>query len=405
MALVFRIIGDCPGCGGVSSFGNIAVRERSVLRGCRVCKYREHIPLPPIRKKLLYLDQSFFSAAFKSDSTRNEQYVRVANRISDLAQRQLLVVPYSSLHADEAFQWSGYAGHSGSGLWEYIKQISGGFELETPISIQRAQLLAGFRDFQSLLPVRSGIHSNDAFPDDVNCWNDYHWIGLSNDYLGDASSVRASKEKMVDELLDLLPTWKLSSNDFAADLREEYKGAGSLYRNAFADFVDRLERGDFLAQFNADSNSLVIENMMTCFEEDVSGQHRARVIVKFFESEYFRAAPYQHLSSHLFALLRERVRLGAYSGENTRERLKGLFLDIEHAATYAPYCDAIFLDRAMAGMMTDMKVGLEKRFGTRAFGPASWRAFEEWLDSIDVMSPEHSNALKIAYPDILESGV
>ena len=100
--LVTRVIGDCPGCKGPACFGNVDVYRDHVLRGCRYCKYSTSVYLPPIRKAVLYLDQFFFSGAFRGGDAR---FVTAANRIKDLTAKQLLVVPFSSIHEDETHQW------------------------------------------------------------------------------------------------------------------------------------------------------------------------------------------------------------------------------------------------------------------------------------------------------------
>jgi hypothetical protein len=60
--LVTEVLGDCPKCGAKDSFGNVSVHEY-VLRGCRQCRHEAMIWLPEIRKKVIYLDQFFFSNA------------------------------------------------------------------------------------------------------------------------------------------------------------------------------------------------------------------------------------------------------------------------------------------------------------------------------------------------------
>lgn len=400
MALVSRIIGDCPKCGEENTFGSIGVRSDFVSRGCMACTYHERIPLPPVQKKILYLDQVFFSRAFRVKSADNQKYIEASRRLNNLALRQRLVVPYSSVHADESHVWSGYNGQTAAELWDFIKQTSGGCELETALTVHRKQLLAAFERFLAGEPPSSKTDPSDALPDDVHGWTDYVWIGLTNDYNGDATAMARAKEKSAEQLVALFPVWRASSNDFAANAAEEYSSAALLYRNAYADWADKIRAGDFLGSLGAHVNSRVIESMLTYFDPLVPQQERARVVLAFFDSEHFRAAPYQLLSTYAFAVLRSNVRNCAHTGIDARKKLQGLFLDIEHAATYAPYCDAIFLDNAMATMMGDARIGLEKRFGTKVFCEAKWAEFIAWLDLIDSeLSLEHKAGLAAAYPD------
>ena len=70
MALVTHILGNCPGCGAKDSFGNVDVRKTYVFRGCKCCRFNERVNLPVVKKKVLYLDQFFFSHAFRAGDKR-----------------------------------------------------------------------------------------------------------------------------------------------------------------------------------------------------------------------------------------------------------------------------------------------------------------------------------------------
>jgi hypothetical protein len=63
--LVTRIIGDCPGCNGKACFGNVLVLRDELLCGCQRGRYQTRVLLPPLRKKVIYLDQFFFSHEFR----------------------------------------------------------------------------------------------------------------------------------------------------------------------------------------------------------------------------------------------------------------------------------------------------------------------------------------------------
>ena len=96
--LLAHVIGDCPVCGGVQQFGNVFIRNGRILRGCKSCSYRDSICLPEIKKKIIYLDQFFFSNAFKSNDPK---FVEVADKIQKLVNLQVLISPYSNVHEDE----------------------------------------------------------------------------------------------------------------------------------------------------------------------------------------------------------------------------------------------------------------------------------------------------------------
>jgi len=94
----------------------------------------------------------------------------------------------------------------------------------------------------------------------------------------------------------------------------------------------------------------------------------ARVIPLFFKSKHFAEVPSQQLSARLFSTFKKRVREGAYPNpEKAREKLSGFLFDVQHAATYVPYCDAFFTDRFMADLLNDRHVDAERTFGCKVF--------------------------------------
>lgn len=140
--LVTRVLGDCPGCEGKGRFGNVSVRADHVLRGCMSCKYRTTIWLPETRKKILYLDQFFFSSAFKEGDPR---FIKAAQRIREISALQLLAVPFSSIHEDETHQWRGYDGKNKEDLMEFIKATSRGHKFEPSYDVEQTQIVRAFQ--------------------------------------------------------------------------------------------------------------------------------------------------------------------------------------------------------------------------------------------------------------------
>ena len=73
--------------------------------------------------------------------------------------------------------------------------------------------------------------------------------------------------------------------------------------------------------------------------------------------------------------------------------------DVQHAATYAPYCDAFFTDNAMAALMKDKRVAVEETWGCKVFSSSHRRQFGDWLDGLKArMTPQDAEDLALAYP-------
>src|SRR5678815_5635981 len=111
----------------------------------------------------------------------------------------------------------------------------------------RDRLLAAFQRFLADEAPEPALDSSHALPDDIHEWSDYLWIGLTNDYLGDADKLEHSKDESVDQLLALFADWRVSPDDFAADCSTEYDSAGRVYVRAYEDYVNRLRQGGLRA--------------------------------------------------------------------------------------------------------------------------------------------------------------
>lgn len=121
---------------------------------------------------------------------------------------------------------------------------------------------------------------------------------------------------------------------------------------------------------------------------------------EFFKSTGFAAIPLHDIKAKAFATLKAMVKNGAYTNrDNAFQKLSGFFYDLNHIATYAPYCQAFVMDQAMAALMSHPSMALERRYGVRVFSLNNWNAFLAWLDSLDAgMSDEHRAGLRVAYP-------
>ena len=75
---------------------------------------------------------------------------------------------------------------------------------------------------------------------------------------------------------------------------------------------------------------------------------------------------------------------------------------MQHISIYAPYCDAFVMDKAMAALVSDPRIGLEARYGVKIFSLNNWDELLAWLDAIEIkLSQEHIAGLEAAYPQIL----
>jgi hypothetical protein len=391
MALVTYLLGDCPGCKAQNTFGNVDVYGHYVYRGCKRCRYREHVGLPPLHKKIVYLDQFFFSHAFRGGDPR---FVAAAERIERLASLQLLVAPFSSIHEDETHQWE-----KRDELWKFIKAAARGHEFEAAYEVEQTQLVKAFQAWLADKPAEYVVDSADAVDDDVHKWDSYLRIDVGR-YMGDVELIRDLKKQSIEGLVDLFDGWRKLRTSFEEDIQAEYRVAGKSYMDFYMEFALRVAGGDYMAMFDAPIISQVVQTMLHVVSEDVPADQKLRKCAEFLFSEHFRASPYQWINAHMLATLKLLVKNGAYSNrDRALQKLSGVFYDVKHIATYSPYVDAFVMDQPMADLVSRPTIRLEERYGTKVFSLNNWDGFLAWLDQLEgEMSADHRDGLRLAYP-------
>ena len=171
------------------------------------CKYSTTVWLPEIRKKIVYLDQFFFSSAFRGGEQR---FVDAAQRIRHVSDLQLLVIPFSSIHEDETHQWRGFGGKNKEDLMEFIKATSSGHEFEPAYEVERSQIIRAFQAFLAGGSAEIERKERDAIEGNVHEWDDYFRIDVGV-YFKDIELIRALKRQSVENLLGIFDRWRQNS--------------------------------------------------------------------------------------------------------------------------------------------------------------------------------------------------
>ena len=394
--LVSHVIGDCPACGAKNSFGNVSVGKDSILRGCKYCTHSTQVWLPELKKDVIYLDQCFYSSAFKENDQR---FVDMASKIDRVCGMQLLVAPFSSVHEDETHQWRGYDGKSSDELLGFIKRTSRGNEFEPSYEVEKSQVLKAFSAYLKKEPAKFVVDRKDAHRRELDTWDDYVWIDVGR-YIEDIEIKRTLKESTVNQLLKVIPEWRASKRSFEDDVELEVSDAAKIYLQSYFKYAGRIAQGDASALFDSPIRSTIVQSMFHYFEKNVAFDEQIETVVSFLNSAHFKEVPQLWISARVFGVLKEMIRNGAYANEvKARNKLGGFFQDLEHISNYAPYCDAMILDKPMAALISDTRLDLERRYGVKIFSLNNWNELSDWLGACEQeMTKAHQMALKEIYP-------
>jgi hypothetical protein len=105
-------------------------------------------------------------------------------------------------------------------------------------------------------------------------------------------------------------------------------------------------------------------------------------IVKFWDWERNNEIPHNRLSSYLFAAVACRVGMGAKKIID-----RGLVNDIRTISTYAPYVEAMFIDKSCAALLAEEPLVSELEYKARIFSLNDTDEFISYLKEIEAGAP------------------
>ena len=345
-------------------------------------------------KSILYLDQNFLSSVHRG-GIENEWATTLMARVSRVLDLQLLAIPYSSTHINEADLNGDYR----NALVQFIQGVSRGHQFEPYYRVEETQIVKAFQCFLDDAPPVYQREEHDALSPSVHDWDGDYSVSVFS-AARDANRRSLFKQRAVDELLQALPQWAKKGRTFQQDMDLEISDAARLLIDSYADKAARLMMGDLSVLINAPISASIGEGLWLVVQ---AKKVDPKNIGAFLRSQHFAEVPTVQLSARLFSAYKERIRLAKTppdpTSNKTREKLSGFFYDIQHAATYAPYCAAYFTDNAMAKLMKDKRVNVEADFDCRVFSVESKEDFVAWLEALESqMTPEHAKDLSWAYP-------
>jgi hypothetical protein len=334
------------------------------------------------------LDQNVFSLAYRGNQP---VIAEGSKRLAQLSSLQLVVAPYSSVHEDET-QFFREHGE----LMAFIKEMAHGHAFQPRYDVERAQLQQAFDAFVRGEPAQCPLMPRHALPRNVYYWDNYLRIEMPSRFFNTEGN-RIRKEQTVAALVTELDHWSQSDTTWEEDMQMELADAGKQAVDAYMNLLQRA-LGNPVARLGLPVSSF--HQLLLTLPGDPWGEENLLKAKGFFASEHFARVPHQQLFARLFATFKAQVRLGAYGNrDKAKQRLSGLFYDVSHAATYAPYCDAYVTDKAMAELMRHPKVGLQRDYGCQVFSASNWDQFMAWLDEVErSMTPEHLQALRAIFP-------
>jgi len=399
----------CPDCGTKDSFGVLMISNGHYTRRCTHCWFDKRVALPPLRKKRIYLDQFVVSNMMKElDPDRPEGkkgfnggfYRKIFEKLDRLSKLQLVVCPDSPIHEDESIVDSRY-----EKLRSVFRHLSHGVSIDAPAEIYQRQVFDAFDAWQREAPVTHDFTVDRVLSGEADGWKDRIRIEMNFKLPGLAEVLKTGGNIRTAELRDICLRWQTDpAFSFAKVVDEEVAGFGRAAIAQFETHVLRwgaMQRGlipaDASLVFPPDGADLVGSLLGTLAVAYPDPTQRLEQVKRFFDSTQFRSIPFVRTSALFWATLARDLKSGRSQANFPRS---GMFNDIEAVAAFAPYCDAMFVDKEISRLahQPEIKKDLGGRARLFSLRHDEAEAFLDYLERIEVEAPRlHIDLVKEVY--------
>ena len=380
---------QCPNCQR-DTFGILSAGGDHVTFRCTECRHSHSELLPELDKRVIYLDQSIFSHLFQVEAggrlpPGHEDFVQQLHRqLRRVILLQQVVLPHSDIHHDETTVF-----HSANDLRAAYKRFGGDVRLIDTQNIERAQMAEYAKAFLEKREPKPLFDVDDALANSRNRWLEDLHIHVKVNYQMFADAKRNQRDRAHDKMQGLVQLWQTQRPTFEDLLNRELHSFFARPQALFQVIqnVDHVTKcGDAMAIVEALHHPLLKEHQMLSSvflsagvpEVDVS-----RELLRFWQWERNLEQPHHRISSYLFAAIGRRV-VGGQRSVN-----RGMMNDVRAIAAYAPYVDAMFVDRECASLLGEKRIRAELRYKARIFSFSNGSEFLTYLDELERGTPDN----------------
>jgi len=375
----------CESCGiGIVRPVDVMGGERVVFRcSNRVCFVTVHAELPPLKKKVIYLDTSIISSMAKAKAREDTDspYLKLYEALRRATARNLIVCPGSTIVESEA---------EFSSLSDTIVEMSRHLSdpgLHHELHVKEMQLLRALERFLAGQPPELEVRPQwrDAFQSDPDVWHGTFNVMVNmhtpEEFI---AAARTAKTATLPQIEEMYRAYERDGFTFQHIVDVEERGFAEAVRiNGRNMYAARLaytkgETDNVHVWWSSTFDKIVaaIQYRTNCSMEEA-----LRTGIDFLVSPYSSKIPYAYISGRLQAQLAMLCR-----GEKARLPDGGDDYDIEHMATFVPYVDLFVADKFFAGLANQSNLRIGDPFGTeiRSLRPSEIRDFIDWLERLAV---------------------
>ncbi|MBO9422362.1 hypothetical protein J7481_22820 [Labrenzia sp. R4_2] len=297
---------------------------------------------------------------------------------------QQVFLPHSDIHHDETTVF-----HSPIDLRGFYEVFGGDVALMDSRDVEFSQNIKFAEAFFDAAEPTISFQLDEIAGSRRNEWLPDIHVGVQADYSQFADQIRTFRSEVHGALKHLADSWLETKATFDGVLESEFSAIGPTKMQAFAKWFEEVlnpDPSDPLALLESSGRPIYREYSALCRsleERGVDEDQQLIEIIKFWQWERLRETPYQRISSYLFAAIARRVVMG-----EKRIVDRGLMNDVRTISTYAPYVDALFIDKRCAALLQEEPLGFELEYKARIFSLRDPDEFLEYLREIEGQTPD-----------------
>lgn len=388
--------GPCPECGQVE-FGTLSIRNNFHHRRCRNCRYESREQLPPVQKRLVYLDQMLLSYVAKEldpvwrEKTRRPDpfWLKVFDQLDRLVKLQLIVCPESPIHEEE----SAYDDRFEGVLRRLYQHLASGVSLNFPLQIHIHQIWkAVFAMEEGRQLSWDGLQPNDIVHGELDRWSERLLMTVNTGHWDPVAVRRASRDNRHAAFVAVWDQWRTERGlSFDVQFERERRALSEVAVHEYRNHVARFFRDDLSAEMLADPMALMPGQLtMLVFQlrqrlatDGATFEEAMRRVEDALLSEGVLRVPKNHITTLLYAGLARR----AVNGKKNPPS-RGTPNDVDGISAYLPYCDAMFIDDEFAQLLGEGPIRTEiAGYPTRIFSTRTRDGFLLYLRQLEAEAP------------------
>lgn len=384
---------DCPKCKKQGTYGSLMISGGYHTKRCNECWYSQSYKLPPLDKKVIYLDQFVISNMMKAINDKlgkkqkvDKVYLKLFEVLDKMVKLQLIICPDSEFHREESLL-SFY-----TAIKRMYEQLSYGNTFYDAATIRRFQLCEDFKSFLKTQKCdwKTSIDVDSILHGDRNEWQDRLLITVDSSIKQDEIELfRKSRLTIHENFKKVFEAWQKEKTKpyqtFFEEIASSYgTGITNRYVNSITQYFQASMGIKSLTTEDVHSftgeESVLVSSLLRYFPDASNDAENLKTVITYLKSNRLEHIPFNEIYSSLWAA----IAYQASRGGRTAVPNIGMFNDVEMVSTLLPYCDAIFVDKDMHSILNFAAVKkIASNYKTEFFSLTNIDDFFNFLKKIE----------------------